>query len=132
VVQDKIPQERHTADSDSTLKCVYCEQEFLGVKCERPICKTIFALEAKQSNKTECDRNVLRGKVYELSPKGQRKLVKLVGERCMVELMMDTRKYEVVWDTGAQVSLIGSQWLETHFAEKSVRAVKELFEMICV
>ena len=51
-----------------------------------------------------------------------------MGEQCLVSVSMDGRKYEVLWDTGAQVSLMGKQWVGEYFPEKRLRPISELFD----
>jgi hypothetical protein len=70
----------------------------------------------------------LRGSVHGISPKGRNKLVRLVGEKCMISVALDGWKYDVLWDTGAQVSLVEGDWFKKHFPEKRVRKIQELFD----
>lgn len=77
------------------------------------------------------DNSTLLGHVYELSQKGQNKLTKLVGKQCIVKLMFSDGKIsseqDVLWDTGAQVSLVNIDWLNTHFPGIKVKPITELF-----
>ena len=72
--------------------------------------------------------NELKGNVYKLSPKGKKKKTILVGEQCLVSVALDGNGHEILCDTGAQVSLMGSQWVRTNFLEKQIRQVSELFD----
>ncbi|MCG8429995.1 MAG: hypothetical protein MJA29_02330, partial [Candidatus Omnitrophica bacterium] len=49
------------------------------------------------------DVNELKGTVHELATRTHRKLVKTVGEKCLVQLDINGTSEEVLWDTGAQV-----------------------------
>ena len=70
--------------------------------------------------------NELRGSVHELSPCSHNKLLKLVGEKCIVEVIIEGQDYNVLWDTGAQVSLLSKGWVEQNIPEKQLRALGEL------
>ena len=50
-----------------------------------------------------------------LTPKEHEKLIKLVGRRCTVKGKLNGKTIEILWDTGAQVSIISNKYLEEHF-----------------
>ena len=106
---------------------VKCQREHWGK--HRPVCKAIQAVEAHVDQRLglTTDLDKLRGKVCELTPKSRRKLVDLVGDRCVMGLHVGGREHEVLWDTGAQVSLVNESWLASEFPNKSVRSIRELF-----
>jgi hypothetical protein len=81
---------------------------------------------ATQAKKPVVDLKTLKGCVTELSPKCRDKLVKLVGEQCCMTCMLDESDVEVLWDTGAQVSMVTAEWLKTHAFQKEIRHVSEL------
>ena len=63
-----------------------------------------------------------------INPKCCKKLTKLVGDKCLVPLHLEGEFYKVLWDTGAQVSLVNSDWLSEHFPKKEVKSLEELVE----
>ena len=69
------------------------------------------------SSVCEQDLNELRGSVHELSPCSQNKLLKLVGEKCIVEVIIEGQNYNVLWNTWAQVSLLSKGWVEQNIPE---------------
>ena len=91
------------------------------------VCQVIQKLEKKKTTE-EITINQLKGTVYELSPKSRTKLVKLVGEKCVLNCYLNELKGEILWDTGAQVSILSARWLQNHFPTASVKPVQELFE----
>ena len=93
----------------------------------KSICQSVKILEGNTS-KHEISIDELKGNVYELSPKGRTKIAKAVGERCLVNILLDGKDREVLWDTGAQVCLAGKGWMEERFPDKQLRPVSELFE----
>lgn len=60
------------------------------------------------------------------SPKTKTKVVKLVGRQCVVKCMLNDKETNVLWDTGAQVSLVHSSWLSEHSPGLELRSVNEL------
>jgi hypothetical protein len=96
----------------------------------RNLCKNIQAvkggLERRQQKTFSVDE--LRGTVQELAPKAKSKLIKLVGEKCLIDVTLDSVSHKVLWDTGAQVCLVGQSWLQEHFPHKPVNPVSELVD----
>ena len=54
--------------------------------------------------------------------------MKLIGQQCVVNCLLDDMSAEVLWDTGAQVSLVHSSWLNKHFPGVKLRSVTELIK----
>ena len=148
MTQSEIPLPEQFMRSDHD--CIYCKEKIDTKSCKgcntvyyfligcqkrhwskhKLLCQLIHCLERKlnQNTKNVPSVETLRGNVYELSPKGKSKIARLVGEQCLVSVSMDGRKYEVLWDTGAQVSLMGKQWVGEYFPEKRLRPISELFD----
>ena len=61
-----------------------------------------------------------------LTPKEHEKLIKLVGRRCTVKGKLNGKTVEILWDTGAQVSIISNKYLEEHFSDCKIKDVSEL------
>ena len=57
--------------------------------------------------------------------KTQTKMVKLVGEKPMLQCFLDGLGFEVLWDTGSMVSMVCRGWLAKHFPDKEVIDVSE-------
>lgn len=91
------------------------------------ICQAIKEIENRQITR-EVSIDQLKGTVYELSPKSRTKLVKLIGEKCVLNCFLNEHSEEVLWDTGAQISVLSAQWLRRHFPGESVRALQDLLE----
>ncbi|CAB4018172.1 Retrovirus-related Pol poly from transposon [Paramuricea clavata] len=50
-----------------------------------------------------------------LTPKENEKLINLVGQRCTVTGKINEKTVEVLWDTGAQVSIVSAKFLKENF-----------------
>ena len=78
---------------------VYC-----SVNCQRAhwtVHKTLYeaitSLSQRDSKLQSGTVDELRGSVFELSPKSRDKLVKLVGEKCVVTVGLDGVSSDVLW-----------------------------------
>jgi transposase InsO family protein len=92
----------------------------------RLVCQAIKTMGGEGDQ--NLDLQELKGTVHELSPKSRQRLVKLVGEKSVMQCYLNGAKHEVLWDTGAQISILSTSWLQQHFPGKVVRPVQELFE----
>ena len=53
------------------------------------------------------------------------KLVKLVGERPLVNIHLNKKKIRGLWDTGAMISLMSRKFLEENFPEATIHSIKD-------
>ena len=67
--------------------------------------------------------------VSHLTPKQQNEMAKLMGRRCTVKCQLDGKTEEVLWDTGAQVSIISLSYLKKHFPDYQLRNISELLSI---
>lgn len=58
----------------------------------------------------------------------QRQTAKLVGKRCLVRASLGGVDTTILWDTGSQVSIVGTNWKKKYLPDIEVRPVKELLE----
>lgn len=58
----------------------------------------------------------------------QRQMVKLVGKRCLVCASLGGVDAGILWDTGSQVSIVGTNWRKKYLPDAEVRSVNELLE----
>ena len=61
-----------------------------------------------------------------LTPKEPKRLINLVGRRCTVKAKLNGKTVEVLWDTGAQVSIVSADFLVANFPNVVIRDVGEL------
>ena len=88
----------------------YCDKncQTLNWKEHRTICNTIDKLTKERDELVDLKCSF----ISHITPKVQHKLVKLVGERCIIDCEIAGVVDEALWDTGAQVSLLSKRWLE--------------------
>ncbi|KAL3969298.1 transcription factor SOX7/8/10/18 (SOX group E/F) [Sarotherodon galilaeus] len=66
--------------------------------------------------------------VHYLPPQRKSRLVSLVGNRCTVNCFMDNHPAKVLWDSGAQSSIVNENWRQNHLPHTVVRPVSELLD----
>ncbi|CAB4016615.1 Retrovirus-related Pol poly from transposon [Paramuricea clavata] len=63
-----------------------------------------------------------------LTPSQQNKLVQIIGRKCIVLGKLHNKEVNVLWDTGAQVSLVSERFLTQSHPIKQIRSLSELVE----
>jgi hypothetical protein len=63
-----------------------------------------------------------------LTPGQQNKLVQIIGRKCIVLGKLDNKEVNVLWDTGAQVSIVSERFLRQRHPIKQLRNLSELVE----
>ena len=56
------------------------------------------------------------------------KIARVVGNKCIVKWSLDQEEFEVLWDTGAQVSLISQEMLDERLPYLEVKNISNLFD----
>ena len=112
--------------------CKSCHSvQYCSERCQRKdwkyhklICKSINHLEKEVfkevDRKCTVQSNVLNST--------KSRLVQLVGEKCQIECSIGGKRVNALWDTGAQVSLISTKWLQNNIPHSKIRDVKELLQ----
>ena len=59
-------------------------------------------------------------------PKQKTAIAGLVGKKCTLTCKLENENFEVLWDTGAQVSLISKQTIEKYFMYLEIKNISEL------
>ena len=103
--------------SEVQFVCTGCRcVQYCGKECQksdwnthRVLCNTISDLARERDEKID----EMCSFISHVTPKVRRKLVELVGERCLINCMLQNQEVEGLWDTGAQVSLVCQQWLSS-------------------
>ena len=103
----------------------YCSKECLGAdEHHAEWCKWICKLEEMETEKRmKSEINMVDAE--KLPYKMKLKLVKLVGERPLVNVHLDGKKVQCLWDTGAMISLVNKDFLETNFPSATIHSVAD-------
>ena len=119
-------------ESEQAFRCkschtgCYCSKE-CQTKCwkdHKVLCKHITNLESQVNSKAFAKVNYISSSSF--TPNEEMKLVKLIGRKCMVDCFLDGIKSKVLWDTGAQVTIVSKSWIDELFPEKEIKDVSEL------
>ena len=86
------------------------------------LCKSICQLQQQHKDK------IYKAGSYQTSCSMKKKsqIVKLVGDKCIIECNVNNVSIPVLMDTGAQVSIIEEKMLQEQFPDVKIRSVSEL------
>jgi hypothetical protein len=83
----------------------------------------------KERNAVHSDFEIPRSEAEIFSPIVKTKLVKLIGEKCIVTCYLDNVPTQALLDTGAQVSFISGQFLQSQLLWTHWRCACDYFEV---
>ena len=107
----------------STLYCsTVCQKSHLSY--HQTYCQAITDLMELEKDKIYGDKSV-RQKSMDFKMK--MKICKLIGRKPRMKCYLDGKEEIMLWDTGSQVSLVDSEWLEEHFPGKELHPVSDFF-----
>ena len=138
---------RGITDFDTKPQCCnYCGTEQNGLtiwKCSgcrlAKYCNTSCQKKHWPSHKAVCHavqtlgnasaRNIKYSNfVTHLTPKQSSQIAKLVGNQCTITCELNGNFVEVLWDTGAQVSIISQKYLNSRFPGIKLKNISELID----
>ena len=88
-------------------------------------CLAIADLEKVQKEKLYGDFTV-RQKRDDV--KTRRKLMKLVGEKPMLNCRLDGKEFQMLWDTGSMISMVDRKWVKDNFPGRTIHPVSDFIE----
>ena len=115
-------------------RCKCCKLvNYCGTKCQRnhwPQHKTLCnAIKQQIQNRKQTTEDANAGIfISHLTPKQHQKVVSLVGRRCSVKAKLNGKRAEILWDTGAQVSIVSTSFIKRNFPSVLVKDVGELLD----
>ena len=101
-----------------------CRESHVPTEAHQDLCPHIQKLAAMEKAKqvfSVRETSQVNGRV-------RRKLVKLVGEKPMVVCSLNGVDMEVLWDTGAMVSMVNRKWLQENHPDLPILSVMEFLE----
>ena len=64
----------------------------------------------------------------QMDDKNKIRIMKLIGEKPMLNCRLDNKNFELLWDTGSMISLVDKMWVKKHFPEKQIHSVNDFLE----
>ena len=64
-----------------------------------------------------------------IKPNQQMKLVKLIGQKPMINFTLNDKNFEGLWDTGSIISLVNLDWLKTKLMISKLIRLKNLWKI---
>ena len=126
-MSQRIPCVQSNEDIENRLiqRTIYCKDK--SRPYHQQVC--VKSQEGKESDEQEVTENHFKGRVTCLRPSRRKKLVKLVGERCIFNCYLNDKKVKALWDTGTQVSLIHSKYVKENFPNTEIRPLNALLHV---
>ena len=138
----KRPHQCHFCSKEETFnasfgKCNQCKTVvYCSKSCQKrdwhehgPLCNAIGMMEQEQASMNEIkigDSFDSRLQPSHLSDKNYQKIVRLIGEKCLISCFIQGTKIQALFDTGAQVSIISKSILNDKFPKIKIHDVSEL------
>ena len=92
-------------------------------KDHRLLCQAIGHLSSRDSKEFRD-----HACVSHLTPREHAKVIGLVGKKCIVKCLLNDCEFELLWDTGAQVSIISLEAIQQHLGSIGIRQLSELLD----
>ena len=116
-------------------RCSDCKIAFYcSRKCQKEqwprhkdLCGTLkkMAEEKQHRNQPRVDQAAF---VSHVTPKQMAKIANLVGEKCVMNCFLNDHQVQVLWDTGAPVSIMTNNFLTSQFPHVKKRDISELLD----
>ena len=96
-------------------------------KTHKKICQAIQELSklSKQQDIVQDDGEDPNVSVSHINPKQHAQVTRLVGKRCTVVGELNNKQFEMLWDTGAQVSVISGYDMSQYFPDIPIRKTED-------
>ena len=101
-----------------------CRDGHVSTDEHQLLCISIQQLEEIQMNKRLAALPIREKNQVSL----KRKLVSLVGEKPIVNCFIDGQKSEALWDTGAMVSVVNTDWLAEKYPCAEIQSIQQFLE----
>ena len=89
------------------------------------LCVAIREMETLNQSSAKGEEELKMSFPAHLTPRQHSKLTKLVGRRCIVSCLLQGKKVDALWDTGAEVYIISKSWMDAYLPDVPVRDMRE-------
>ena len=100
-----------------------CQQEHWGE--HKILCEAVREMEILHQSSSKGKEDLKISVPVHLTPHQHSKLTKLVGRRYIASCLLEGKKVDVLWDTGAQVCIISKSWKDAYLPDVPVRDISE-------
>ena len=92
------------------------------------LCKAIKELSERGSHKEKGLGDTQDENVYasQITPRQQERIAKLVGRKCSVQCYLNDKPFELLWDTGAQLSILSEGFLKSELSCIQIQDIEQL------
>ena len=90
------------------------------------LCEAIREIETLSQSSANGEEDLKISVPAHLTPGRHSKLTKFIKRRYIVSCLLQAKKVDALWDTGAQVCIILKSWNDTHLPDVPVRDISEL------
>ena len=101
-----------------------CQQEHWGE--HKILCEARREMETLKQSSAKGEEELIMSFPAHLTPPQHSKLTKLVRRRCIVSCLLQGKKVDALWDTGAQVCIISKSRKDTYLPDVPERDKSEL------
>eukprot|EP00794_Sanderia_malayensis_P004301 gene4301-4870_t len=120
--------------TESLRKCSSClAVRYCSKDCElkhwrehKIICEAINKLSTRRLKEQDISKDDVTMIPAHLTPHQQASIVKLVGQKCAVNIKLDGLNTQGLWDTGTQVSVISKEHVMNSFPSKQIHKIEDL------
>jgi hypothetical protein len=120
-------------EGEEVMRCSHCKStHYCSIGCQlshrsyhRSYCSAIASLEKLEKDKLYRGFSVRQCQV---DFRTKKKLMRLVGEKPLVNCNLGDKNSQVLWDTGSMVSLVDRKWLARNFPDAEVVSISDFLE----
>ena len=121
------------SSSENVRRCGNCKMvSYCSKKCQKSHWKDHAVYCSAIVDLVKCEKEKIYGnhtvRQNQMDFKTKRKMMKLVGDKPMLNCQLGGRSFEMLWDTGSMISLVDRRWVNENFPDEKIHSVTEFME----